>query len=165
MTGDWTLGAASFPSTLSRGVINLSGGGTDLTAGRIKGSGVLTVDGDINVTAGFGLLEPDVIFNSGAAVVVSSGATLELKGTATFNGGSYTGQGILFQVGDGTFAADTTIDTRVYNWDGIEFTTTTVKPGVTLTINSDLIDTFGGFEGTATVNSGTLAVNTVAAWR
>src|SRR5262249_15069255 len=125
-------------------------------------AGTSTIDGHVNVT-GDGRFTGAVTFDAGAVVSVPSGADLMLNGTTTYNGGSYTGAGTLTQNGNAVTAPSTTITLETLYRDGT--TVTTVTDGVTLTINSHVVDIGGAtYNGTVNVNGGTLAVNTTNPW-
>jgi|GEM_PF-4650111 len=174
----------------SSGVINITGGtnspgvaaGDDGSAGGPEGgtgggvisTGTFVNSGNINVgTNSLGRITGNITFNASSDVIINTGGELSLQGPTTYNGGNYTGAGVLTQdTGAMTVAANTTIGVATYDWDGGDtgtFSTTTVNPGVTFTINSSAIDDDGDgvndpYESTATVASGVLVVNTAAPW-
>jgi autotransporter-associated beta strand protein len=147
----WTLG--------SGGVLNLNG-----TTAVASIGGASTIAGQISIT-GDARFTGATTFNSTASVAVNSGETLSLNGATTFNGGSFTGLGEMFQNGNATVAANTTIDVNTYNWDGAGAAVTTINDGVTFTITSTFVDTASNvYNGTLNVNGGTAAVNTTSPW-
>ncbi|HRK31069.1 MAG TPA: hypothetical protein PLD59_08320 [Tepidisphaeraceae bacterium] len=137
--------------------------------GRIA-SASFTNNGTITVAANsFGAIAGNITMNASGNVSIAAGGELSLQGSTTYNGGTYTGPGTLTQdTGAMVVAANTTIGVATYDWDGGDvggFSTTTVNSGVTFTINSNVIeDDPSAYESTVTINSGTLAVNTLAAW-
>lgn len=143
--------------------LNVSGG----TYPTVNGSPIL-VYGTVNADGNASTINANVDFQSTAAVTVTdAGDMLGLSGAITYRGGSYTGAGTIRQHGPATVAANTTIGVTTFDWDGgtSGAGVTNVMPGVTFTINSNVIDQFGGaYDGTLTVDSGVLAVNTAAAW-
>ena len=119
----------------------------------------------------FGVIRGTINFLPGTYVGIGAGAELSLRGPTTYNGGTYTGPGTLGQeTGTMTVAASTTLNVGTYDWDGGDvspFSTTTLNPGVTFTINASAIDDDGAddpYESSITVNSATLTVNTPSSW-
>jgi hypothetical protein len=90
-----------------------------------------------------------------------------IVGDVTYEGGSLSGLGKLVHSGNVHVTADTTIGTDQFDWDGPGETenVTTIDPGTRLTINSDTIDTTGGYDGSLQLNSGALTVNSVGTWQ
>lgn len=82
---------------------------------------------------------------------------LELIGSVEWAGTSVIGSGVLEQEGNATVTASTTIAVATYDWDQ---SSTTINPGITLTVDVDNIDrsndTFNS--NSITVNGGTLLV-------
>ena len=130
----------------------------------VEGSDMI-VNGSINAL-GQARIDAATDFHSTATVASPTGATLVLGGATAYRGGSYLGSGTLRQVGDATVWDDTDIDVGVFDWDGNETSTTTVKPGVVLRIRSDRIDPDDDtFDGTVNVGSGGgLVVDTTDPW-
>jgi hypothetical protein len=161
----WTLGTG--------GVLNLDGVGLLDQVATV--SGVSTIKGQINVNTGAGSgdgrFSGAQTFTSTANVAVAADNRLILSGATTYQGGAYTGLGVIMQNGNATIASNTVMSVATYDWDGgnIFASSTTVNPGVTLTINSDEIDTLDsmddGYDGILTLNGGRITVNTNTAWR
>ncbi|MEQ9454151.1 MAG: hypothetical protein RLN76_06105 [Phycisphaeraceae bacterium] len=143
-------------------------GTMNMNGGDLEGSRMIVGDGGtgtVNALTGTNELFAPVTFTSTSATNTTS--FLELEGTAIFEGGTHTGAGTLRFNSDVTIAANTTIATATLDWDGSNGgdSVTTVNDGVTLTINSDVIDGGGdGFDGTLRLNGGRANVNTAAAW-
>ncbi len=144
------------------GTMNLNyttSGGTPQVSGQdmIVRDSVALGEG-INVTGTMAYINCDVTFESTARTNVAYGSTLYLIGHTTYQGGTHTGAGTLSQTGNATVAANTTIDTATYDWDGWwDDTVTTVNSGATFTINSAILD---AHDGVVTVNNnGHLVVN------
>ena len=100
-------------------------------------------------------------FANSAAVVIDAGGTLNM-GTATYNGGSFTGDGVL-RKGSATIAAATT-----WNVDTVDLDDGNTTLNANLTINADRVEIDAdGVDGTHTINDGTLlTINvTPGAWR
>ncbi len=135
------------------GFFNISGS----TASYISGDRFEKTGGTITVVSGAALVmncEQD--WDSGSLNVDGS---LLLYGDTEWAGTTVTGTGII-QPGDNIVTADQTITIGTYDWDGAGSDTTTIYPGVTLTINATNVD--GGndrHDGTININSGTLDVN------
>ncbi|NQU19816.1 MAG: hypothetical protein HQ567_00925, partial [Candidatus Nealsonbacteria bacterium] len=152
------------------GVIDLNGGSEPADAARLAPGGLVTAqDGRIDATGDARIL-PDVAFGSGIQVSVPGASdSLALYGTVTYDGGSYTGAGTIYQVAEATVSGNTTIDVATYDWDGGSGTSTTLISGATFTINSSNIDVGSsasdGYDGEVTVLAGALDVNTDAPWR
>jgi len=105
-------------------------------------------------------------FRSAGDVTIATGRSLRLDAHTVYEGGTYTGSGWLTQAGGAEVVGETTIAVLTYDWDGDGSAATTVGPGATFTIDSDVIDLAGdGHDGRLTVNGGTLAVNTRSAWK
>ncbi|MFN0136853.1 MAG: hypothetical protein ACKVS9_12140 [Phycisphaerae bacterium] len=94
---------------------------------------------------------------------------LVLAGVTNYQGGFFTGDGVLTQTGNAFIQDDVSIDTATYDWDGeIGNSVCTVLAGNTLTINSNKIENsvfVDGFDGTLNVLGATVDVNTSTAWR
>lgn len=156
-------------------------------AGRLTGSARMTLSAPLTVNGTNNRIEAPVTFAAGANVNVAGGSSeLILAGATTYAGGSYSGFGVLRQQGVATVTANTTIGidqgfylgtttTAVlqaplwlqrFDWDGPGAGTaarTTINSGVTFTINAVQIDDdpgADGYDGIATINGGTLLVNT-----
>ena len=157
----WTVGGDGGGTIIlgSDGVVNLNGGTTSTTAAVLAGA-LVTVDGDVNVgTTNYGLVNAPVSFNADAQVLANG--TLELAGSATYNGGSHTGAGRLVWDGNVTIAASTTIGMAELDFDGfVPLATVTVNDGATLTINSTITDAPSG----SIVLNGTMLVNNQPSW-
>jgi hypothetical protein len=176
MNDPWVLGGND-PGTISfgnDGVLNLNGGTTSATGAVLTGA-IVTVQGDINVgTNGFGNINAATVFIPGATVVVNTGATLDLNGNNSFNGGSYTGDGSIQFDGNTTIIGDTTFDVANFDFDGGTIVDTfTINNGVTMTVNGNVTDDYddnlnvlgslivngpswGINTGTVTLNTGTI---------
>ena len=117
-------------------------------------------------------IQSEVVFRATAQVEVAEpDDELYLNGPVEYHGGSYTGDGTLRQVGDAVFQTNTTIQPKVYDWDGDEAapSTTTIGPGVTAWLRPENIDIdvddgihAGEFNGLAQIHKGTLIVNTLS---
>ena len=142
-------------SLSSGGEINVDGGGISTIQGETFG-----INGEINV-AGNSLLNirTPSNYSSAAKVVVKAGSTLDhpLIAVTTYNGGSYTGGGIL-KTGNAVIASSTTMDVATVDLDDGDMT---INNGATLTVNADSIDDTGdGIDRTITISdTGRLAVN------
>ena len=105
-----------------------------------------------------------VVFRDNAIVEVPDAADeLQLAGPIEYHGGIYRGDGTIRQIGDAVFQQYyTTIQPKIYDWDGLEAapSTTTIGPQVTAWLRPESIDTDGGFGGLAQIHKGTLIVNT-----
>ncbi|MGB2824351.1 MAG: hypothetical protein WBF17_25475, partial [Phycisphaerae bacterium] len=156
------LGVHTDEAWALEGTMNLTE--TDGEVPVVEGS-AMVVKGSINAL-GRARIDADVDFHSTATVASPTGASLVLGGATAYRGGSYLGSGTLRQVGDATVWDDTDIDVGVFDWDGNETSTTTVKPGVVLRIRSDRIDPDDDtFDGTVNVGSGGgLVVDTTDPW-
>jgi len=129
--------------------------GTTSIRGEVRASGAGTLDGDVRFDASCIVWIPDMYDE------------LRVTGLASLWGGAYTGLGTLAFDGDVHVLADTDLQMRVLDWDGLApFATTTIDPGVRLDIHADRIDVAAadGFDGTVNVNGGTLGVYTDEAW-
>lgn len=146
------------------GTLNLNGGDVDDP----KVNGVpLTVEGNVRANGGVAIINADFITTQWANIQAQIGAVLLLRGQNTYDGGAIFGDGEIVQWGDTDVVSDTTINTMYYDLDGYELdpSWTVIHPGVTFTINSQRIDQPGEmFNGLASNNGGTLAINTPAAW-
>lgn len=151
-SGQWTMG-----NTLTMN----NGGTVGGTAELNLSGGTIDANGSGNTVSA-----PIEIFSSGSVVLTNAADQLILSGPIIYRGGSYTGAGLLRQFGDATVAANTTIGTGEYDWDGGGFAMTTVNAGTTFTLNVATIDAFGtnDYDGTANV-FGSLAVNTTSDWQ
>jgi len=162
--GDATAGSITVASGGTLQITNTSsstGSVTATTALAIAGS--VTADG-----TGCNLYGPTTLASTAQVSVADANDYLYLQGTTTFQGGSYTGLGMLRQCGNATVTAPTTIGVATYDMDGTS-ETTTFTLGSTLTLNVQAIDAAGtpnlAFGGTMNINSGgSLVVNTPAAW-
>ena len=163
------------------GTLNLTSNGNVLDGARMT----LTSSGTMNCTnypliyapvtiAGTVTASPsivfrgDTIFESTATVNLAAGEYINLYGTTTYRGGTFSGDGFIRQNGDATIEADTTIGVSTFDLDGVfENATTTINPGVAFTLNVDDIEFSDndGFDGTVNIQNGaTLAVNTPGSW-
>lgn len=166
MNDPWVLGGNT-PGTIifgSDGVLNLNGGTTSVT-GAVLGGALVTIEGDLNVgTNGFGNVNAATAFIPGATVVVNTGATLDLNGNNTFNGGSYTGAGSIQFDGNTTIIGDTTFDIANFDFDGGTIVDTfTINNGVTMTVNGNVTDDYDdnlAVLGTLIVNGPLWGINT-----
>ena len=152
------------PVTMNNGS-TLTFDGTSATA-TLAGT-TFIISSDIDVT-GAARINGNVTFGSGTSATIAAGGLLELNNDTTYNGGVFSGAGELQQDGDATFAGNTTISVDLFDWDGVTVSSTTINPGVMLTINSDGIEgdpTTDGYDGIVSVNSGILSVNTSSPWR
>ncbi len=125
--------------------LNGFSGFTIHTTGEVNSTGdaqinrLTTANGDINVGVGRLSINAATTFGSTAGVTVVSGGELLLNG-ATFQGGSYTGQGLI-QFNNSTFvSAATTMDNRIVDLDGDDETTETTISEVPFVLNVERID-------------------------
>lgn len=132
----WTLKAG--------GTINAAGGATSTISS--SGGDTFNISGAINVTANSTLnINPTSVFNAAAAVVIDAGSTLNM-GTTTYNGGSYSGGGLL-RPGTATIAAATTWAT-----DTVKLDDGTIAANANLSVNTNAIDTGGdGYDGSMNI--------------
>ncbi len=145
----------------------------------LKGSLVVNEGGEINgneliltgalstAVGGAGTINAPLDIHSSASLeITAAGDTLDLAGLTTWRGpANVTGFGHIIQNGDAHFTDDTTIAVSTYNMDGINLSTITIDPHVTVTLDVQAIDTgTDGFDGTLNLNSSTIAVNTTDAW-
>ena len=124
------------------------------------------VHGSIDAV-GSAIVRSNTVFRSTANVSLSTASDLiVIEGDATYEGGSYTGSGKLAHSGNIHVTADTTISTDQFDWDGPADAAniTTISPGVHFVIDSDSIDTAGGYDGSLQINTSALSVNTIGAW-
>ena len=131
---------------------NVNAGGGALS--KIQGE-TFHIHGDINVTANSTLqVIADSVYSNTAKVVIEAGSTLD-HSTVTYNGGSFTGGGIL-KKGNATISSDTTWDVAIVDLDG-----GTTAVNADLTINAVSIDDTGdGMDSTITIDDlATLTVN------
>mgnify|MGYP001227891751 CR=1 FL=1 len=155
LSSPWQLGIS--------GVLDMNGNSTD--AATLAG-GLATLGGSVDVT-GIGIISSLAAFTAGADVTVASGGRLELDGSTTMTGGSYTGAGELQADGILTIAGSTTIDVDTFDWDGFTGGTQTfVNSGSLFTINSGFVDDGNNiYNGSLTLNGGSdVTVNTDATW-
>ena len=144
------------------GTMNLANGGGAIPT--VSGQ-QMNVSDTINATGGESHINAPVNFLSTTVVTVETGSELELNGTTTYNGGSYTGLGRLKQDGSSIINAATTIDVSEYDMDGDGSTSTTLNAD--LTINSTNIDIGNNiFNGTLRINDAfsQLTMNTASIW-
>lgn len=162
------------------GTLNLTSNGNVLDGARMT----LTSSGTMNCTnypliyapvtiAGTVTVSPsvvfrgDTIFESTATVNLAAGEYINLYGTTTYRGGTFSSGGFIRQNGDATIEADTTIGVSTFDLDGVyENATVTINPDITFTLNVNDVEYTGGdgYDGTVNVNSGTLVVNTSSPW-
>jgi hypothetical protein len=147
------------------------------TTGEVNTNGDLRVDrpmivqGDLNVGSGTTFANGTASFASTAGVTVAVGSKLELNGTTTFSGGSYTGAGLIQMNALTVVDSATTIFTDRVDLDGSAENTQILINDASLTLNVDTIDEGNNlFGGTISVtgNSAMLAVNLnnpLNAWR
>ena len=154
---------------INGGTLNVEGYGDSWG----QDNGTITIGGTSTST-----IMGDHFFKSGGDLVVNAGATLTMPDSQSWNGGILTVDGNVYMAGDTQWGgvtvngtgmispgnneviADQTINIDTYDWDGGGSATTTIDPGVTLTINADTVDvTNDQHNGTININSGTLAVD------
>lgn len=148
----WTQGA--------NGNLYLAGGNL---SGAILAGGKATVRGSVDVS-GLGIIAAPVAFQSSAKVTLAPQARLRLANETIYNGGDFSGQGVLVQRGDAEVTNHTHLDVDIYDWDGDSTpSTTTVNVGKQFVIDSRRIEdpaVGGGFDGVVNVEGGSLAVQT-----
>lgn len=110
-------------------------------------------------------IETELLFRPSTQLEVADEEDeLFLDAATEYRGGSYTGAGVLHQIGDALFQLDTSILNKVYDWDGDEAnpSTTTIGSGRTVWLRPESIDTDdNGFDGLIQIHQGTLIVNTL----
>jgi len=137
--GEWTMD----------GTLNMDNAGAVPT---VSGSKMI-VSGNVAVGGGEAHINSAVHFQSGAVVSLPAGTELELNGQTTFDGGSYTGDGVLRQDGAATVNSPTTISVDTYDMDGT-YGTTQLTLNESLTLNVNRVDTVGAtFDGTLNINN------------
>lgn len=137
LDNDWQLD--------STGTINVAGGGNALLNGE-----AFRVFGSIDVSGAGTFLDVNTQteYNATVNITVGPGAIYNQDGVATYNGGSYTGDGD-FRPGASIIAADTTWAVSTVDFDDGN---TTINNGATLTVNADSIETgTDGIDGTTTI--------------
>jgi len=149
------------------GTMNLTGGAVQgqpmIVRGHLSAQGaapdtINTIDANVG-------LKPTSTVESGDMSI------LKLNGQTVYDGTTISGDGRVVQNGDAQVTGDTLVDVAVLDWDGEgEASSTTVDPGVTLTVNSSRIDealsSLDGYDGTLHVETGgSVVVNTVDPWR
>ncbi len=149
----------------SNGSIHLTS--DSLNHAELSGTG-LTVQGRLSASGSTCWVQTPITFAPSADVDVPAGGTLCLYQDTVYNGGSYSGGGVIQQDGDVSVVGDTSILTDVFDWDGVYNTTVmTVEAGCRLAIESDQIETSypgdEGYDGRSNVY-GTLAVNCDDRW-
>ncbi|RIK82743.1 MAG: hypothetical protein DCC67_06805 [Planctomycetota bacterium] len=153
----WKLGAA--------GRLNLIGAvGAPATLHGHAGAGHAVIAGRVTVDV-LGVIDIAVTFEPSAVInVADNNDRLQLLQSITYRGGVFNGDGVIEQVGSADVGSDTTLDVRVYDWDGAEGdpATTSIDPEVVLTLNSQVIEqnSNDGHDGAINVNGGILEVNT-----
>ena len=145
-----------------------------LIAGTVSGQDLKVANGGSVVAGAFlsgadSTIDAAVTFQADSSTTVVTDCELDLTGAIVYDGGSFDGDGTLIQNNNAQVTGDTTISTATFDWDGSNGnSTTTVDAGVTLTIDSDAVDTSANndFDGTLHVGSGaTVTVNTATDWR
>ncbi len=169
----------------NNGVLILSGGASSFMPSFTKGSpasltgSVIDIRGYVDVTGNAKIDADTIIFSDTGtkdaqvwAVQGDDRLTL-VSDDIRFEGGQYKGTGVLTQSGDTAIYADTTVDIDRYDMDGNgDDVMTTILPGVTLTINSNVIEyreipliyETSGFDGTLNVVGGVADINTNDTW-
>jgi len=150
-------------------------GSMALVEGAVSGQTLTVGNGATLSASGFmgagtdSAIDSAVVFQSGSSTAVNTDCELALNNSITYAGGGFSGDGVLVQNANAQVSGDTTISTATFDWDGDAGTAaTTVVAGVTLTIDSDAIDTApdNDFDGILSIGSGaTVAVNTGSDWR
>ena len=155
--GEWTLGPD--------GVLKFNTDPPNSVPATLDGSQstVTIVRGAIRVD-GLGVIDTTLRFNPEAEVYLEGNhSRLRLNRQTIYEGGSYTGDGMLRQWGSAVVDGSTTIATRAYDWDGDETnpSETRIKPDVTFTIDSPDIDAGADiYDGVIINQGGILVVNT-----
>ncbi len=105
--------------------------------------------GHINATGTGNTIYSPTTFRPTAQVHVNAGGSLILEGPMRYEGGSFTGAGVLVQNGEGHVVAPTTINTSIFDFDGsFEAAVWTLESDLTLdvgqlensTINTNVFD-------------------------
>lgn len=104
-TEPWTFGRDDAALAL----MNLQGGASGATSATLDGATVNANSGTIKVT-GFADIDSDIEFQPGIAVDVAADSQLRLNGLTTFNGGSFTGDGVIQLNGDTDVTGATTVN-------------------------------------------------------
>lgn len=152
----WSLGTVD-PRTTT---LSLEGDDASVTATRT----VVGSYGVVNVSAARTRFASDLEFQSGCTVnLASAGASLGLLGDTEYEGGSFTGNGTLYQVGDAVVLSGRSvqIDAARYMWDGQGWlgsawadSRTTVEPYASLRITKAISSsTTDGFDGVVQVQT------------
>lgn len=143
------------------GELNLDGGTSAATAAELRG-GNIEIEGDVFVE-GRGEILGTLQFDPTALVRIDQAddhLTLgESSDTATFNGGTFTGDGRLVQRADMIVTTNSTVDIQVgiFDWDvgsGVGLTRTTLQAGASLIIDVD--DLNDPHDGDVTLNSNSM---------
>lgn len=151
------------------GTLNLSGSIFDTA--RVQGSTMIVGDpgalgfpgvAKVNVLGGITAIEAPVIFEPSANVVVANGGLLRLANTTRFQGGNHSGPGTVVQAGPATVEANTLIQYGRYYLDGLDATSTTIRPGVVFTVDTRQISTSpdNRFDGSLAIQGGRLEMRT-----
>jgi hypothetical protein len=121
--------------------------------------------GVINASAARTRIDSHLYFSSGSKVYLTkSAASLAFLGDTEYRGGTFTGNGVLYQVGDAVIAEGQTvqIDTATYQWDGEGWlgvtpptSHTTIEPYAQLKITKNITNLGSdGYDGVVTVKEG-----------
>lgn len=126
LDNDWALAAGA--------TLNTDGGGNAVLSGEtFQALGVVSVTNNTNLT-----VVADTEYGSTADVLIEAGSILK-HGTASYDGGSYTGGGI-FKKGDATVIGDTTWEFAAVD---IDDGTTAINNGASLVVRADNLDVVG----------------------
>ncbi|QDU70947.1 hypothetical protein [Mucisphaera calidilacus] len=155
--GDIILPPLTFPVawTLS--------GTLDIQGGTLEGSRMIVGDGTpgtVTASSGTGTINAPVTFTGNSVSQINS--TLDLAGTAVYEGGTHTGTGALVWNSNIDVTADTIISVTTIDMDGDDGDTTiTVDQDATLTLNLSSVD-YGftpTFNGSLVLDGGGFTLN------
>ena len=153
---------ATVPTLAGLGPFRIHTTGTYSTDGDSIINPPLQVAGAMVIGAGVTRVNNTASFESTAEVMVAAGAELELNGATTFQGGSYTGPGLIQFNGATTVNANTTIATGRVDLDGAAENTQVTLNDAALVLNVAGVDAANSlFNGTlnATGTNARLDVN------
>lgn len=162
---------ATVPALAGLGPFRIHTTGTYSTDGDSIINPPLQVAGMMDLGAGVTRVNSTAAFESTASVTVAQGGKLELSGVTTFQGGSYTGSGLIQFNAMTSVNANTTIATGRVDLDGAAETTQTTLNDSALVLNVDGVDAINSiFSSTlnATGANARLEVNLtnpLAGWR
>jgi hypothetical protein len=148
----WTMARTLNANTAMAGTATIGGTSRLTFAGALA---VLNVDGNTNITA-------PVTFGASSMASIDAAMTLDLGTQATYAGGTIAGAGTFQPAASNLVTSSSIISAATFDFDGGSWT---VDPGALLTVNVTDYDTTvtNAFDGTITLNSGDIVVNTADA--